>query len=347
VQSFKQRRLAVLATILAFGLIAAACGGDDNSSSSDEGGSGGSGSGSAKGEVNVSGSSTVLPISTAVGEAFQDDNKDATVNVDGPGTGDGFKLFCDGETDISDASRPIKDEEKAQCQQKGIEYVELPIGFDGITVMTGANNDKVTCLSFPDLYALIGPESNGFKKWSDGTKIASALGSKTSLPDETLDLTGPGTESGTYDSFIEIALTAIAEDRGLDEDKAATTRSDYDASPDDNVIVQNVEGSDSSLGWVGFAYAQQAGDKVKEIEIAKDANGKCVAPSAETIADGSYPLSRTLYIYVNKAKAKSNPAVSAFVDFYLKGLKGFVDDAGYVALPSDKAAASQSTWDGR
>jgi phosphate transport system substrate-binding protein len=346
VQSFKQRRLAVLATILAFGLVAAACGGDDNSSSTDEGSSGGGG-GSAKGEVNISGSSTVLPISTAVGEAFQDDNKDATVNVDGPGTGDGFKLFCNGETDISDASRQIKDEEKTACQAKGIEYIELPIGFDGITVMTSANNDKVKCLSFADLYSLIGPESNGFKNWSDGTKIASALGSKTSLPDESLDLTGPGTESGTYDSFVEIALTGIAEDRGLDEDKAKTTRSDYDASPDDNVIVQNVEGSDSSLGWVGFAYAQQAGDQVKEVEVSKDANGTCVAPSKDTIADGSYPLSRTLYIYVNKAKAKSNPAVSAFVDFYFKGLKGFVEDSGYVALPTDKADASQKTWDGR
>ena len=345
-QSFKQRRLAVLATILAFGLIAAACGGDDNSSSSGDSGSSGS-SGSAKGEVNVSGSSTVLPISTAVGEAFQNDNKDATVNVDGPGTGDGFKLFCDGETDISDASRPIKDEEKAACQAKNIEYIELPIGFDGITVMTSAKNDKVSCLSFADLYSLIGPESNGFKNWSDGTKIASALGSKTKLPDESLDLTGPGTESGTYDSFIELALTNIATDRGLDEDKAKTTRSDYDASPDDNVIVQNVEGSDSSLGWVGFAYAQHAGDQVKELGISKDANGTCVKPSKSTIADGSYPLSRTLYIYVNKAKAESNPAVAPFVDFYLKGLKGFVEDASYVALPTDQADAAQKTWDGR
>jgi phosphate transport system substrate-binding protein len=347
VQSFKQRRLAVLATVLAFGLIAAACGGDDDSSSTDSGSSGGSGSGSAKGEVNVSGSSTVLPISTAVGEAFQDDNKDATVNVDGPGTGDGFKLFCGGETDISDASRPIKDEEKAACEAKGIEYIELPIGFDGITVMTSANNDNVTCLSFADLYALIGPESNGFKNWSDGGKIATALGSKTKLPSDSLDLTGPGTESGTYDSFVELALTGIATDRGLDEDKAKTTRSDYDASPDDNVIVQNIEGSDSSLGWVGFAYAQQAGDQVKEIEVSKDPNGTCVKPTADTIADASYPLSRTLYIYVNKAKAESNPAVAAYVDFYLKGLKDFVDGAGYVALPTDKADASQKTWDGR
>jgi phosphate transport system substrate-binding protein len=113
------------------------------------------------------------------------------------------------------------------------------------------------------------------------------------------------------------------------------------------VIVQNVEASDSSLGWVGFAYAQQAGDQVKELEIAKEANGDCVAPSADTIADGSYPLSRTLYIYVNTDKATSNEAVAGFVDFYLDGLSGFVEDSGYVALPDDQASESQSTWDGR
>jgi phosphate transport system substrate-binding protein len=343
VKSFKQRRLAVLATVLAFGLIAAACGGDDDDSSTDSGGEGG---GSASGEVNISGSSTVLPISTAVGEAFQDENADATVNVDGPGTGDGFKLFCNGETDISDASRQINDEEKASCEANGIKYVELPIGFDGITVMTSAGNDAVTCLSFPDLYALIGPESKGFGKWADGSQIAAALGSETELPDASLDLTGPGTESGTYDSFVELALAGIAEERKQPEDGPGT-RSDYDASPDDNVIVQNVEASDSSLGWVGFAYAQQAGDQVKELEIAKDANGTCVAPTADTIADGSYPLSRTLYIYVNADKATSNKAVAPFVDFYLDGLSGFVEDAGYVALPDDQAGESRSTWDGR
>lgn len=344
--SSKRRRMAGLATILAVGLMAAACGGDDNSST-DSGGSGSQGGGNVSGEVNISGSSTVLPISTAVGEAFQNANSKATVNVDGPGTGDGFKLFCGGETDISDASRQIKPEEATSCKSKGIEYVEIPIGFDGITVMTSAKNDSVDCLSFADLYALIGPESKGFGKWSDGEKIATALGSKTKLPDASLDLTGPGTESGTYDSFIELALTKIASDRGQSEEAAKSTRSDYDASPDDNVIVQNVEASDSSLGWVGFAYAQHAGDQVKELGVSADPNGTCVKPSASTIADGSYPLSRTLYIYVSKAKAKSNPAVAAFVDFYLEGLKGFVKDTGYVPLPSDQAAKSQSSWDAR
>jgi len=267
--------------------------------------------------------------------------------VEGPGTGDGFVSFCAGDTDISDASRPISEEEIADCEANSINYVELAIGYDGITVMTNPNNDAVDCLSFQDLYALIGPESEGFSKWSDGSSIATALGSTTELPDADLALTGPGTESGTYDSFIELALSDIAEERGLPEDQVETTRTDYDASPDDNVIISNIEASDTSLGWVGFAFAQGAGDQVKELGVKDAPDGECVQPDAETIADGSYPLSRTLYIYVNTDKADENPAVAGFVDFYLDGLSGFVEDTGYVALPDDKAAETTSAWEGR
>jgi phosphate transport system substrate-binding protein len=343
VQRTKHRRLGWLAIILAFGLLAAACGDDDDDDTSSSGDS----SGGVSGEVNVSGSSTVQPISVAAGEAFQDANADVTVNVEGPGTGDGFVSFCAGDTDISDASRPISDEEIADCEATGINYVELAIGYDGITVMTSPNNDAVDCLSFQDLYALIGPESEGFDNWSDGTEIATALGSTTSLPDAELALTGPGTESGTYDSFIELALSDIAEERGLPEDQLETTRSDYDASPDDNVIISNIEASDTSLGWVGFAFAESAGDSIKELGVTDTAGGECVEPSAETIADGSYPLSRTLYIYVNTDKAEENEAVAGFVDFYLDGLTGFVEDTGYVALPDDVLAETTSAWEGR
>lgn len=342
-QSIKQRRLAWLSLVLAIGMVAAACGDDD----SDAGTDGDSGEGSVSGDVNVSGSSTVQPISVAAGEAFMGENGDVTVNVDGPGTGDGFELFCNGETDISDASRQIEEDEVAACEENGIEYVELQVAYDGMTVMTNANNDAVECLSFADLYALIGPEAEGFAKWSDGSEIASALGSTTELPDADLALTGPGTESGTYDSFIEIALADIAEARGLPEDQWETTRTDYDASPDDNVIIQNIEASDTSLGWVGFAYAEEAGDAITEIPVAAEPDGECVEPSAETIADGSYPLSRSLYIYVNTAKAEENAAVASYVDFYLDGLTGFVEDTGYVALPDDQASATVSAWEGR
>ncbi len=269
--------------------------------------------GAVEGTISVSGSSTVEPISTAVAAAFKESNPGFNYTVEGPGTGDGFKRFCAGETDISDASRTIKDEEAALCEAAGIEFIELKIAYDGITVMTNPSDTAVTCLSFADLYALIGPESTGFAKWTDASAIATELGSSTTFPDLDLAVVGPGEESGTFDSFIELALTAIATERGQD----ATTRPDYTASANDNVIVEGISGSPGSLGWVGFAFAEENKDKVQEIGVSKDANGACVAPSAETIADGSYPLSRGLYVYVNKAKAAENPAVAAYIDYYL------------------------------
>ena len=335
-----RRAAAPAAIALSLALVAAACGSDDDDS--------GSGSGSDQnlsGSVNISGSSTVEPISSLVAEEFSGDNPDVDLAVDGPGTGDGFELFCDGQTDISDASRPIEPEEAQVCKKNGIEYVELAIGYDGLTVLTSANNDSAPdCLSFADLYALIGPEAEGFENWSDGQQLANQLGSDTQFPDEPLDLTGPGTESGTYDSFIELALTDIAEAQGLPEKQLESTRPDYDSSADDNTIISNIEASDSSLGWVGFAFAENAGDQVKEIAISAEPNGDCVAPSAETIADKSYPLSRTLYIYINKAKAQQNPAVPAYVDFYLNDLDTWVDQTGYVPLPDDQVQETSSTW---
>ena len=344
-QSKTQRRLACLSIVLSLGLVAAACGGDDDDTASDTGDASGE-AGAASGEVNVSGSSTVLPISTAAGEAFMAENGDATVNVDGPGTGDGFELFCNGETDISDASRPIDDEEAALCEENGVEYVELQVANDGMAVMTNPNN-SVECLSFADLYALIGPESEGFSTWADAEPIASELGSSTEFPDATLDLTGPGTESGTYDSFVEVVLTPIAEERGLPEDQAESTRPDYDASPDDNVIIQNIESSDTSLGWVGFAYAEEAGEGVTEIPVSAEPGSDCVEPSAETISDGTYPLSRPLFIYVSSAAAEENGAVAPFVDFYLENLTEFVEGAGYVALPDEQVSEVITAWEGR
>ena len=338
-----RRRVAWLSVILTIGVLAAACGDDDDDTAASDSGGGSS----ASGEVNVSGSSTVQPISVAAGEAFQEENADVTVNVDGPGTGDGFELFCNGETDISDASRPIEQEEIDACTENGVEYVELQIAYDGITVMTNPNNEAVECLSFADLYSLIGPESEGFANWSDGTEIATALGSSTALPDAELVLTGPGTESGTYDSFVELAITPEAEERGLPEDQLETTRTDYDASPDDNVIIQNIEASDTSLGWVGFAFAEQAGDAVKELGVSEEPNGDCVAPDAETIADGSYPLSRSLFVYVNTANAEENSAVSGYIDFYLENLDEFVEATGYVPLPADQLSATTAAWEGR
>ena len=334
-----RRAAAPAAIALSVALVAAACGSDDDDSG------GGSSSGDVSGSVNISGSSTVEPISSLVAEEFSGENEGVDIAVDGPGTGDGFELFCEGQTDIPDASRPIEPEEAKICKQNGIEYTELAIGFDGITVLTNPNNDSVECLSFADLYALIGPESEGFENWSDAQDLASQLGSSTEFPDEQLDLTGPGAESGTYDSFIEIALTDIAEAQGLPENKLETTRPDYASSADDNTIISNIEASDTSLGWVGFAFAENAGDSVKEVAVSAEPGGDCVEPSAETIADGSYPLARTLYIYVNKAKAADNQAVSAYVDFYLSDLNTWVEETGYVPLPEDQASETMSTWE--
>ena len=315
--------------VMAVALLAGAC-----SSKS------GAADGGLSGKVVVSGSSTVQPISELAAEEFHREAPDVTISVDGPGTGDGFALFCKGETDISDASRPIKDEEKAACDQAGITYTELKIGLDGITVMTNQKNTAVDCLTKEDLYALVGPESTNFKKWSDANELDKELGGKGAFPDVSLDITAPGEESGTYDAFIELALKSIAEERGQPEDQ---TRPDYQSSGNDNVIIQGIEGSDSSFGWVGFAYAEKnVSGGVKVLQV--DGGDGCVTPDRTTIADGSYPLSRALYVYVNTAKAKSNKALSAYIDFYLESLNEFTAGAGYVELPADQLAATKQAW---
>lgn len=323
----------ILAGAVSFSLLAAACGSDDSSTAN-------------TGGIVVSGSSTVEPISVLVAELFRESNPDVTITVEGPGTGDGFALFCEGETDVSDASRPIADDEVKACKDAGIDYVELEVGLDGITVMTSPANDSVTCLNLGDLYALVGPEAEGFENWSDADALAAKVGGTGGFPDVPLEITGPGEESGTYDAFVELAGfedTGVA--NGLSEEEAAVTRPDYQSSPNDNVIIQGIEGSDSSLGWVGFAFAQNAGEGVKELEI--DGGNGCVAPSIDTIADGTYPLSRSLYIYVNTQKASENPALKAYVDYYLseEGITA-VNRAGYVDLPAERLAATQAAWSG-
>lgn len=297
------------------------------------------------GSIVVAGSSTVEPISTGVAEAFKAANPDFNYTITGEGTGDGFKRFCTGETDISDASRKIKDEEAATCADAGVEYVELKVAIDGISVLTSPANDAVSCLSFVDLYALLGPESTGFASWAEAQTIATELGSTTTFPDAPLSITGPGEESGTFDSFVELVMADAAETRGQDE----TTRPDYTASSNDNAIIEGIAGSDTSLGWVGFAFFEENLDKVKAISIAEEPGGTCVEPTADSIASGEYPISRDLYIYVNTAKAAENPAVAAYVDFYLADgtIDGVLETVPYVALTDDALTASRTAWDGR
>ena len=328
-----RRRLLWLPTILVtLSLVAAACGGDDEDEVSTPADSGTTDSG-VSGSVSISGSSTVEPISIRVAELFEDVAPDVSVTVDGPGTGDGFKLFCSGDTDISDASRQIKDSEKEACFEAGItNIVELKVAVDGIAVMTNANNGAVECLSFEQLFDLIGPNGEGTSTWAEAS---------TGLPGAPLDIFGPGEESGTFDSFVEIVLEDLAEEAGTD----ATTRTDYSPSGDDNVILQGIQSSDTSLGWVGFAFTvNTAGAKLLDV----DGGDGCVAATADTIASNEYPISRDLWIYVNADAAAANPAVVAYVDFYVSdALSQAVGEVGYVPLTDTSRAETAERWHGR
>lgn len=329
-----RNRWVVVAVFASLALLAAACGDDD----------GGGGGSALTGDLFISGSSTVEPITALVAELFAEENPDVAVSVEGPGTGDGFELFCNGETDISDASRPIADDEVEACGANGIEYVELEVAIDGIAVMTSPANEAVACLNFGDLYALMGPESQGFTNWSDAAALGEELGGiGAPYPDASLTMVAPGEESGTYDSFLEIVFDDIAEERGQE----AVARPDYQASANDNVIIEGIAGSDTSLGWVGFAFYVQNTDVVRAIEVAEGTGSDCVAPDQETIASGTYPLQRSLYIYVNRATAEESVALRTFVDLYVSdtGLADVVEQVGYVTLPEDRREATRSTWE--
>ncbi|HYN99429.1 MAG TPA: phosphate ABC transporter substrate-binding protein PstS family protein [Actinomycetota bacterium] len=310
------------------------------------GAEGASGGEDLSGRIVISGSSTVEPISIGVAEKFAEIAPNVDVSVDGPGTGDGFELFCKGETDISDASRAMQEEEAAACAAAGVNFVELKVAHDGIAVLTSPENDQVdSCLSFSEIYSLVGPESQGFNRWSSANSLAAELGNTKAapFPDVPLSVTGPGEESGTYDSFVELVLTDAAEGR----DKEPQTRPDYQASADDNVIVQGIQGSENSFGWVGYAFYAANEDQLKAFEVAGE-NGRCVAPSPETISDGSYPISRPLFIYVNSNNLESNPALEQFVELYVseEGLATAAEVA-YVELNEDEAEATRKAFESR
>ena len=339
---FAQRRSARLLTVpMALMLLAAACG---DGGQDDDAAPGGSDEPS--GEIVISGSSTVEPISIDVAGKFGEIAPDVNVAVSGPGTGDGFQAFCEGETDISGASRPIQQQEMEACEANGVEFIEMKVGIDGIAVLTSPDGEGLAeCLSFADMYALVGPESQGFEQWSDANPLAEELEDTQAapFPDEPLVVTAPGEESGTYDSFVEIVLEDIAEERGQEPQ----TRPDYQASGDDNVIIQGIQGAASSFGWVGYAFFEANQDVVKAFEVAGD-DGACVAPSPETIADGSYPIARPLFIYVNTQKLEEKPALAEFVELYLseEGIAS-TTDVGYVALPQEELEASREAFESR
>lgn len=348
-------RLGALGLVAMFATITA-CGGSDSDTNGTESSAPTSSETGMSGSIFVSGSSTVEPITTAVAKLYSAAHPDVAIQVEGPGTGDGFAKFCEGETDISDASRPIKAEEADTCAANGIEFVELKIGIDGLSVITSAKNSAIECVSFADLWVLLGPDATGRNKWSDANDAAAAL--KTTVgtdfgtinapyPDAPLTVTAPGEESGTFDSFVEIVFGKIAKALKIEDH---LPRPDYTASPNDNVIIEGVSANDTSLGWVGFAFVEENLDVIKPLAV--DAGKGCVEPTVDTIAAGEYPIARSLYIYVNAAKIESNPALAAFVDFYVSddGLGVIGTGQGqvpYVSLASADVEASRAVWANR
>jgi phosphate transport system substrate-binding protein len=276
-------------------------------------------------QITIDGSSTVYPITLAVAEEFNIDNPDAQISVAFSGTGGGFKKFCAGETQINDASRPIKQEEADLCAAAGIEYVELQVAIDGLTVVVNPENDWATCVTSEQLKNM----------WQPSPTVNSWTDIDPSYPAETIALYGPGTDSGTFDYFTEAIVG-----------EAGSSRSDYFPSEDDTTLVQGVEGDKNALGYFGFAYYLEEGSKLKALEV--DGGEGCVAPTAETVADGSYkPLSRPLFIYVSKNAMAENPNLVSFVEYFLsEDAREFISDTGYVIMPEETYATELADFEG-
>ena len=265
------------------------------------------------GTIEIDGSSTVFPITEAVAEEFNKVAPKVRVNVGVSGSGGGFKRFTVGETDISDASRPIKESEAAIARENGIEYLEFLVGVDGLSVLVSPENDFVECLTVEQLHEIWKPES-AVQKWNDLNPV---------WPDKRMNLYGPGTDSGTFDYFTE-------EVNG----EAGLSRADYTASEDDNVLVQGIGGDRNALGYFGYAYYAENEDKLKLVAV--DSGEGCVLPSVETIADGAYsPLSRPLFIYVSKTSLE-RPEVREFVRFYMEHGAELTAEVGYVPLSAQE-----------
>ncbi len=307
------RTLAVtaLSGVLAFG--AAACGDDDTSSA------GASGDGGLSGNIKIDGSSTVFPFAQAAAEQFKGENSGVDVSVGESGTGGGFEKFCAGETDISNASRPIKDDEEAPiCKRNGVEYTEVQVANDGIAVVTNKQLE-IDCMTVEQLRQL----------WNKGSKISNYKQLDPSFPDQKVALFGAGTDSGTFDFFT-------AEINGEEGD----TRKDYSPSEDDNVTVQGVSGDKGGLGYFGFSYYEDNADDLNLVKV--DAGDGCVEPSIETIQDGSYkPLARPLFMYPS-AKSLARPEVKGLMEYILSSQQAIADASRIVALTDEQATKAQA-----
>jgi phosphate transport system substrate-binding protein len=324
-------RLVLLLALLVLTAVAAAgCGRDDEG---DDAAAAGGGDTAAEatteaaeelsGRVVVDGSSTVGPLTTAAAEAFRAEQPGVNVEVGVSGTGGGFERFCADETDISNASRPIDEEEEVPlCQEAGIEYTEFQVGVDALTVVVNTENDWATCLTVDQLKKMWEPAAEG--------KVTNWNQVDPSFPDQALTLAGPGTDSGTFDYFTD----EINGEEGA-------SRTDYTPSEDDNVIVQAVQGDPGALGYFGYTYYEQNQDTLKAVEI--DGGEGCVAPSVETARDGSYaPLSRPLFIYV-KNTSLEKPEVRGFVEYFLTNSIQLAEDALFIPVPDDVVQENLTT----
>src|SRR5215208_952275 len=302
--------------VLALGV--AACGDDDD-------GDGGSSTPSGlSGDIRVDGSSTVGPLTEAIAEEFNAENPDVKVTVGTSGTGGGFEKFCAGETDISDASRPIEEDETKACQAQGVNYQEIQVANDALTVVANPDN-PVECLTTEQLKSVWEAKST-LKNWSDIQGLQPSF-------DADLALYSPGTDSGTFDFFT---------DKINGEEGSQRTADVNDIGEDDNATVTGVSGADGGMGYFGFSYYQENQDKVKALQI--DSGDGCVAPSAETAQDGSYYLSRPLFVYPS-ASALDNETVDAFLQFYLDNINAVAEQIGFIPMTSQQASASQQKLD--
>jgi phosphate transport system substrate-binding protein len=297
-----------LILMLALALTAVACGEKKGKSNND------GGPANLEGTIKVDGSSTVFPITEAVAEEFRTEQPRVKVTIGVSGTGGGFKKFSRGETNISNASRPIKDIEKAACEENKIGYIELEVAYDGLAVLVNPENDWVDNFTTEELKMIWEPSAQGkVMKWNQ---------IRSEWPDEEIHLFGPGVASGTYDYFTEAVVGTSGSSRG-----------DFTASEDDHVLVQGIAGDKFSLGFFGLAYYAENKDKLKLVGVN---NGESVVkPSLETVRNGTYsPLSRPLFIYVNSTSV-SSPQVVAFVDFYVENAGELSEDVGYIPLPDE------------
>jgi phosphate transport system substrate-binding protein len=311
------KRLTRIALLVGLVALLAGCGGGrgDDDEAGGETTTAASGGGDLSGRIEADGSSTVGPYTTAAAEKFQGEQPNVQITVGVSGTGGGFERFCRGETDLSNASRPIKEEEAKLCEDAGIDFVEFQVANDALTVVTNKDNDWATCLTTAQLKQI----------WGPGSKVDSWQDVDPSFPDEKLSLFGPGTDSGTFDYFT-----------GEINGEEGASRSDYAASEDDNTIVTGVSGEKGGLGYFGFSYFEENQDSLTALEI--DGGDGCVAPSVETAQNGTYkPLSRPLFIYV-KQEALSRPEVEAFLRYILDNEQAIAEASQFVPLTDEQLA---------